>query len=118
MSAGAGRDIRPAYGRLVPSSRAALEFSPDKLVDAVVGQPYQAVISVSNNETPVGDIYVSAGALPAGVTLEFVSGSSRSATLSGTPTAAGSYVFTVAAWCLGTNVSGQSGQHSYSLVVT
>ena len=41
--------------------RGALEFSPDKLQDASVGQPYEALIAVTNNETPVGDMYVSGG---------------------------------------------------------
>ncbi len=97
--------------------RGGLQFSPDKLPDASAGQAYEAIITVSNNATPVGDIYVGGGALPDGMTLVFTRGSSNSATLSGTPTTAGTYVFTVSAWCLGTNVSGQSGERNYSLVV-
>jgi large repetitive protein len=94
-----------------------LRFSPDRLPEAQSGQPYSAIISVTNNDTPVGDISVSGGALPAGMTLDFTNESSMSATLSGTPTAVGSYVFTVSAWCLGTNTSGQTGEQNYSLVV-
>jgi hypothetical protein len=97
--------------------RAALSFSPDRLPSATAGQAYEAIITVSGNETPVGDIYVSNGALPAGITLDFSQGSADNATLSGTPTAAGTYVFTVSAWCLGTNVSGQMGETNYTLVV-
>jgi len=96
----------------------ALGFSPDSLQDATVGQPYKATITVSNNATPVGDIYVSSGTLPPGVTVNFVRGSSVSADLTGTPTTRGTYVFTISAWCLGTNVSGQTGDQSYALVVT
>lgn len=99
------------------TGRAALEFSPDRLADGSVGQPYEAVIAVTNNETPVGDIYVASGALPPGLSLDFSRGTSAAARLTGTPTAAGSYVFVVSAWCLGTNVSGQAGEQSYSLVV-
>lgn len=99
------------------TGRAALAFSPDSLQDASIGQPYDAIISVLHNETPVGDIYVSKAALPPGVTLTFTAGSSSSADLTGTSTTAGSYVFTVSAWCLGTNVNGQAGEKSYSLVV-
>jgi len=51
------------------------------------------------------------------MTLSFVRGSSVSADLTGTPTTRGTYVFTVSAWCLGTNVSGQTGDQSYVLVV-
>jgi hypothetical protein len=51
------------------------------------------------------------------MTLSFTRGSSNSGSLSGTPATPGSYVFTVSAWCLGTNVSGQSGEQSYTLVV-
>jgi len=98
--------------------RGALQFAPDKLQDGSVGQPYEAVITVSNNETPVGDMYVSGGALPPGMTLTLSRGSSSSADLTGTPATAGTYVFRVSAWCLGTNVSGQSGEQSYSLVVS
>ena len=100
------------------STTAALQFSPDRLQDGAVGQPYDAIIQVTNNSTPVGDMYVSAGALPPGMTLDFSRGTSASADLQGTPTTAGSYVFTVSAWCLGTNVSGQEGEMSYSLVVS
>ena len=99
------------------SGRAPLGFSPDRLENGTVGQSYQAVIAVTNNETPVGDMYVSSGSLPPGMTLNFTRGSSASGTLSGTPTTAGTYVFAMSAWCLGTNVSGQSGEQSYSLVV-
>ena len=100
------------------ASRGALEFSPDKLQDGAVGQPYDVIIQVTNNDTPLGDMYVSSGALPPGVTLNFSRSSSSSADLTGTPTTAGTYVFTVSAWCLGTNVEGQSGEQSYSLVVS
>lgn len=98
--------------------RGALNFTPDKLPDAHAGQAYEAIITVTGNQTPVGDIYVSGGSLPPGMTLDFSRNSSNSAMLSGTPTTAGNYVFTVSAWCLGTNVSGQSGDQNFSLVVS
>ena len=97
--------------------RGPIGFTPDRLPDGHTGQSYEAIIQVTNNQTPVGDIYISSGALPDGMTLEFTRGSATSATLTGTPTVAGTYVFTVSAWCLGTNVSGQSGDQNYSLVV-
>jgi len=98
--------------------RPALAFSPSALPNATAGTAYLQTITVSNNVTPVGDISVSSGSLPPGVTLNFVRGSSVSADLTGTPTARGTYVFTVSAWCLGTNVSGQTGDQTYTLIVS
>jgi hypothetical protein len=61
---------------------------------------YQVAISVSGNETPVGDMSVDEGSLPAGLTSTCERGSTT-ATISGTPQGAGQYAFTVSAWCLG-----------------
>jgi hypothetical protein len=36
----------------------------------------------------------------------------------GTPTTPGSYTFTISVWCYGTNVSGQTGDKQYTLVVS
>ena len=96
--------------------RPALVFAPAELPEAQVGQSYSATISVSGNVTPVGDVFVDAGTLPAGLQLNFDE-ASRTAELSGAPTEAGTFKFTVGAWCLGTNVSGQTGQREYELVV-
>jgi hypothetical protein len=97
--------------------RPALSFAPTALPDATVGQPYSVEITVSGNQTPVGDLYP-AGALPPGLSLPYDQDThSSSATLSGTPTTAGTYQLTVSAWCLGTNISGQTGSHEYTLVV-
>lgn len=96
--------------------RPALAFSPSQLPEAQTGQAYQVSISVSGNQTPVGDLYVSEGSLPPGLTVAYQRGSST-ATISGTPQAAGQSAFTVSAWCLGTNQAGQTGQQAYTLVV-
>jgi hypothetical protein len=109
--------VAASLGACSPA-RPALAFSPSALPNAVAGSPYLHTITISNNETPVGDISVSSGALPPGMALNFVRGSSVSADLTGTPTTAGTYVFTISAWCLGTNVSGQTGDQSYALVVS
>jgi large repetitive protein len=99
-------------------ARPALVFSPTELPGAQTGQPYSVTITVSQNQTPVGDMNVSAGSPPPGLTLAFAGrGQGASADLSGTPTAAGTYTFNVSAWCLGTNISGQSGEQAYTLVV-
>ncbi len=97
-------------------SRPPLQFSPDTLPDAQVGQSYNVSITVSGNVTPVGQMSIGKGALPDGLVLQHERGNST-ATISGTPQAAGEFEFTVAAWCLGTNVSGQTGQQDYRLVV-
>ena len=109
--------LAAGLGACTPA-RPALAFSPSALPNATAGSPYLQTITVSNNVTPVGDISVSSGTLPPGLTLNFVRGSAVSADLTGTPTTAGTYVFTVSAWCLGTNVSGQTGDQSYALVVS
>jgi hypothetical protein len=96
--------------------RPALVFSPAELPEAQVGQAYSATISVSGNVTPVGDMYVESGALPAGLQLTFDE-TSRTAEISGTPTESGTFKFTVGAWCFGTNVSGQTGGREYELAV-
>ena len=96
--------------------RPALTFAPAALPAARTGHPYQVSLTVSRNVTPVGRIYVAAGTLPRGLALADQRGDS-SAEISGTPAAAGRFEFTIAAWCLGTNTSGQAGQRDYVLVV-
>ena len=98
--------------------RPPLAFSPTELPAAQAGAPYSVTITVVNNQTPVGDMYVSVGSPPPGLTLLFAGpGKGSTANLTGTPTTAGTYAFTVSAWCLGTNISGQSGEQAYTLVV-
>jgi hypothetical protein len=98
-------------------TRPPLSFAPDTLPDATVGVVYSVVITISGNQTPVGDFFAESG-LPPGLTLRWDESADRNrAELSGTPTATGTYQFTVSAWCLGTNVSGQTGSHAYTLLV-
>ena len=94
----------------------ALEFLPDKLPVAQVGQPYQVDILVARNMTPVGNYSISDGALPPGLHL-VMDQNTRIGRISGTPTQAGMVKFTVSVWCLGTNVKGQTGDKQYTLVV-
>ena len=101
---------------LFSTPRGPLKFSPDKLPDARVGVPYEAKVSVTQNVTPVGGISISEGFLPKGVTLEKVK-SENSALISGTPTEAGTFPIKIFVWCYGTNVSGQVGEMSYTIVV-
>ncbi len=96
--------------------RGPLYFHPDALPPAQAGVPYEAKVSTSNNETPAGDFSVSEGALPPGLTLEPLKGE-NAARIFGTPTEAGTYKFKIFVWCYGTNISGQTGEKEYILVV-
>ena len=96
--------------------RPALQFVPDQMPDAQMGIPYKVDVLISGNATPVGNYSISAGALPPGLEL-IMDEQLHTARISGTPTQAGSYQFTVSVWCYGTNVSGQTGDKKYMLVV-
>lgn len=97
-------------------SRPALTFSPSTLPMAQAGKYYEATVTVTNNVTPVGSISIDSGLLPDGLKLEHERGN-NSARISGKPAKAGSYPLDVNAWCLGTNVSGQSGSTSFQIEV-
>jgi hypothetical protein len=94
----------------------ALVFSPDQLPSAALGQPYSAIIIITQNVTPVGQMSVARAELPPGLTFIFQKGQSAGE-IKGVPSQAGTFKFTVSAWCFGTNISGQSGHHDYQLVV-
>jgi hypothetical protein len=93
-----------------------LRFSPTDLSPAEVGQPYQAILTVYDNDTPVSNLWIESGSLPPGLTLTFREGEDA-ATISGTPEVTGTFAFVVKAMCLGTNVNGDVGEHAYALVV-
>jgi hypothetical protein len=93
-----------------------LIFKPDTLPDAQIDVSYETEIQVTQNKTPVGEFSISKGALPAGLELIKVVGKDQ-AKISGIPTEAGTFTFTVSVWCYGTNVSGQTGEKEYSIVV-
>jgi hypothetical protein len=106
-----------AFAGLVCSrDGSALTFSPDQLPPGRVGERYEATITISENETPVGEVYISQGELPPGLSLFHNRGESTAA-ISGVPQRAGSFAVTVSAWCYGTNVAGQTGQREYELHV-
>jgi hypothetical protein len=95
---------------------APLAFSPTELPDAQVGQAYEATITVSGNHTPVFLISVDSEELPPGLTLHYEDNAST-AEIKGVPEKAGEFEFTVRASCYGTNVSGQTGERGYRLLV-
>ena len=96
--------------------RGPLQFQPDTLLAAQAGSAYEARVSISDNATPAGQFSVSEGTLPPGLTLETLQGE-NTARISGTPTQAGTYKFKIFVWCYGTNISGQTGEKEYTLVV-
>ena len=103
-----------------------LHFSPSSLPEGELGRPYSVMITVSDNDTPVGDMTVE-GSLPPGLTL--ISGKwtdppgqperpgPNQALISGTPSEAGTFPFTIQVFCNGTNTSGQRGSVNYSITV-
>ncbi len=93
-----------------------LVFDPDLLPDAQVGVPYEVTISISQNRTPAGDFSLSEGALPPGLELVYVQ-AEDTAKITGTPTQAGTFAFTISVWCYGTSVNGQTGDKQYIIGV-
>ena len=93
-----------------------LVFDPDELPDAQVGVPYEVTISISQNRTPAGDISLSEGTLPPELELVYVQ-AEDTAKITGTPTQAGTFAFTISVWCYGTSVNGQTGDKQYTIVV-
>jgi len=83
-----------------------IAVSPETLSGATAGMAYSAAISATGGVGPY-DFAVTAGALPAGLTLD------GAGALSGTPTEAGSFNVTVTA----TDANNQTGSRSYVLAV-
>jgi uncharacterized protein YhjY with autotransporter beta-barrel domain len=90
----------------------ALSLAPATLANASVGESYSATLSATGGTAPYA-YAVTAGTLPAGVTL------ANNGTLSGTPTAGGSYAFTVTATDATTTANGgpYTASRSYTLSV-
>ena len=56
-------------------------------------------------------------ALPPGLELALAKEPADTIEISGTPTVAGKYSFTISVWCYGTNVSGQTATQAHTLMV-
>lgn len=97
-------------------TRQPLILEPATLPSAQKGIAYEAELSVSQNETPVVDFYLIEGALPDGLIIEHVE-AEDTAKITGTPSKAGTFVFTILVQCYGTSVSGQSSSKDYTIVV-
>ena len=96
--------------------RPDLEFDPAQLPAAQLGVPYEATITVQGNVTPMFLFDIVEGSLPDGLTWEYHEHDDF-AKISGTPSRAGTFTFKVSASCLGTNVSGQTGEIEYTIEV-
>jgi hypothetical protein len=57
------------------------------------------------------------GALPAGLDLALAKEPEDTIQISGTPSASGTFSFTISVWCYGTQVGGQTATQTYTLVV-
>jgi hypothetical protein len=77
---------------------------------------YEVEIRVSDNVTPVNDVSISSGTLPAGLELVFVD-HVDGAKISGFPKETGTFTFTVSVSCFSTMVIGQSAEKEYTIVV-
>ncbi|MFV0461070.1 MAG: putative Ig domain-containing protein, partial [Actinomycetales bacterium] len=86
-----------------------LTITPDTLPEATAGTAYSQTLSSDSGTAPY-TFAVTGGSLPAGLSL------TSDGTLAGTPTAAGSFPFTVTATDSTLNVGG-TGQMAYTLVV-
>ncbi len=91
---------------VVISDCPAITVNPASLPSGLVGASYSQAVTATGGAAPYS-FGVIAGALPAGLTL------ATDGTLSGTPTAAGVFTFTV----LATDINGCTGTRAYSLVI-
>jgi hypothetical protein len=107
--------MAPAALLLVACS-SELEVSPSELPDGTVGQQFEALIEVSNNETPLGGANIVSGAIPPGLGLDEVE-NDNTLPIRGVPEQAGTFRFEIELWCYGTNFSGQSARRSYDIAV-
>ena len=87
-----------------------ITVSPATLPTPVLGVPYNQTITASGG-TPPYTFTVSSGALPPGLNLNPTSGTT--AVISGTPTTAGTFNFTITA----TDANGCPGSRAYTLVI-
>ncbi|GAB2511943.1 putative Ig domain-containing protein [Lysobacter humi (ex Lee et al. 2017)] len=105
-STGAGAPFAIAQNYTLQVGAASITLAPATLANGRVATAYTQAITASGGVAPY-TYAVTAGALPNGVTL------SSTGTLSGTPTAAGTFNATITA----TDANGQGGSRAYSLQI-
>ena len=112
VSAKDSNNITSAQSYTLTVSAPTISFSPATLPSAQVGVAYSQTITASGGTSPYHNFSVTAGSLPAGLTL------SSSGVLSGTPTVGGSFSFTVSATDSSTGAGPYTAGQSYTLTVT
>ncbi|HEV8480956.1 MAG TPA: putative Ig domain-containing protein [Candidatus Eisenbacteria bacterium] len=105
--AGALAGIVPGAPAQLAIDRQALAIQPTVIPGGAVGAPYAVTLSTSAGSAPFA-WSVTSGSLPAGLSLGAASGS-----ISGTPSASGSFYFGVTA----VDAYGRTGSRSYSVAV-
>ena len=93
-----------------------LLITPESLPKGQVDVMYEAKMKITQNVTPVGDMIIQDGELPSGLEFVFLDGEDA-AQIIGVPKDAGVFEFTVYVWCYGTQVSGQTLEKKYQIVV-
>ena len=101
---------------IFPPITTPLKIEPDSLPNAHTGVEYEVEIRVSDNVTPVSDVVISSGTLPAGLELVFVD-HVDGAKISGVPEETGTFTFTVSISCFSTMVIGQTLEKDFQIVV-
>jgi hypothetical protein len=89
----------------------AITVGPSSLPDAAVAGSYTQTLTAAGGTAPYGHFAISSGSLPAGLAL------SPSGVLSGTPTAGGTFNFTVQAQDSSTGIGPYTGSGSFTLNV-
>lgn len=96
--------------------RSSLHLSPDELPAAAVGTDYTVTLTVVGNDTPVHDIVLKSGTLPAGLKLTHEE-NSQDGLIEGTPSETGTFDFVIEVSCMETNLSGGRCERSYTVTV-
>ena len=109
-------EATPTFNYVFTPVLTPLKIEPDSLPNAQTGVEYEVEIRVSDNVTPVDNVSISSGTLPAGLELVFVDGVDG-AKISGVPEETGTFTFTVSVSCFSTMVVGQSAEREYVIVV-
>jgi hypothetical protein len=109
-------EATPTSNYIFTPSTILLKIEPESLPKAQTGVEYEAEIRVSDNVTPVNNVSISSGTLPAGLELVFVE-HVDGAKISGIPEETGTFAFTVGVSCFSTMVVGQAGEKEYVILV-
>lgn len=109
-------EAAPTPDYIFPEVTTPLVIEPASLPKGELSADYEVQILVRDNVTPINSVFLSEGTLPTGLELVFVDGDD-SFTIRGVPEETGSFTFTVFVSCVGTMVSGQTGQMEYTILV-